>query len=616
MRLCFLWVVVLLPLAASVPALADSARDADAFWFDRLESVEPLMRVGDERSRDTVLVDWVATRLLADTGSRPELPRWAQEDREPRIAFVSAAHGGDEVAVAMGRGRGVVAALEQALVELRAIPGFLDPPPRWVRVDLVHQVTEPRRVPMQAMLTIDRSFVGIAFEQESGLAFLPDELMARHLVAPGGAIELSRMTRYLGRRRPVPSQPVSISTLDERRLIFFSTHGFFADQHGSYPLFRGHRVWDRPDRETVLNQARMAGQYLRGMVDSGGRVPNLYLADEAERAPGAIVERQAAALLGVVMHQRLTRGAGDPQVARRMVEPIRARIRRMQHRDQILGAVEEDGWVHLGANARALSALAGFLQVTDRPEREILEDAQKLAGWMLAILGPDGRFLMMRQSATTRQVDREFVGVSEPSAAALAWLALYRVDGQERWRQAAERVLRYLVEVRDSRDGRPLPLDTIPRDEVQMRALLASHAIEPNNDFLRRAAYLGNAIMMERLRHSDVPDLAGALAQPPRGEPNARRALALIELEEALARGLPADRQERLATLRGAIHEAVAFSLGMQIGPELAMLLPEPERALGGVRDALDQFAMRMDHTAIHIELLLAYAAFLERQPD
>ncbi|MCG8456210.1 MAG: glycoside hydrolase family 127 protein, partial [Holophagales bacterium] len=208
-----------------------------------------------------------------------------------------------------------------------------------------------------------------------------------------------------------------------------------------------------------------------------------------------------------------------------------------------------------------------------------------------------------------------------PGEACFALARLYVRTGETRWRAAARRGIRYLIEVRDA----DLDQDELPHDHWLAYALREVRAAAPGDGreegfaaapatdlpYARRIA-----AAISRAQHGGGPvkpaAWRGGFYSPPRTAPTATRLEGLVALVERIA-DTPSGEGDATTELAPTLCAAAAFLLRVQVVPERALFLPRPSRALGGFPGGLQDRGLRIDTSQHAISALLGLARLLER---
>jgi hypothetical protein len=268
--------------------------------------------------------------------------------------------------------------------------------------------------------------------------------------------------------------------------------------------------------------------------------------------------------------------------------------------DADAACIVEDGFTKLGGTALAAVALARYELLTrDAQHRPVL---LKLGRRILSQVAPDGRTVDHKVSYPEGR-DGGFVSDYYPGQAILALVRIHRLDGDAAWLDGAARAARYLIE----RD-KDVPESRLEHDHWLLYALDELQSARPDPSYVEHTRRLARAITMDQIRESDPPDWVGGYSRPPRSTPTATRSEGLCAAYRVLARsGHPEDA----AVCLEAVRLGILFQLQTQFGPESALYLPDPDRALGGFHDGLEDYEVRIDYVQHNISGLLGYHQIL-----
>ena len=206
-----------------VPAI-----ESDEVWFDQLLSAP---RVTDQEAKDLA---YFAAEAIFNPGNRVRaIPEDLRRDSVPRIVFISLSDGTSTSKVVLGSGKGFVEALEEALQ--RAEESIADgDSPRWLKFDVVKDVSVLTVVNPESPLRLARSLHGLAFDRASGLAWLPGELVAYTLINSDQELRFRNMERYFVEGSPPRENPVRFSDFGPLTMYRFITMSYFSD--GTEPV--------------------------------------------------------------------------------------------------------------------------------------------------------------------------------------------------------------------------------------------------------------------------------------------------------------------------------------------------------------------------------------------
>jgi hypothetical protein len=533
-----------------------------------------------------------AARALAEAGP------------SPRIVFLSLGDARGPARVFRGAGEGLRAALDSALVRARSTGE--DTGRTWRKVDVVADVESFADVGLRSRLRLDRGIDGVAFERASGIAFLPDEVLAWGLAGNSGALEPERIAAYLSLSGPDLGSAFTRLAASPRVTTYrFTTTSLFIDGEQAIPLFRGHRLFSDLAAADLDSAAAAGGRYLVGALHEVGRFSYSYFPKSGTTRTEYNILRHAGTAYAMLEVYEVTGDKEIREAARRALEYLIAFTKPFASAGETLACVVDDGDANLGANGLACLAIAKYIEVTG--DRQWLPLLRRLAGWMRAVQSYDGAFRVHKQTFPRGPSD----GVRSAYYDGEALFALVRVfelDHDPVWLDCAERGARYLIETAESSDSTWAP----GADHWLLYSLNELYPHRRRPEFLRHARRLATAIIESQNRERDVEDWYGSYNKPPRSTPAAARSEGLCAawwLERKFGDKAMAER------ILEAIRLGVAFQLQCQFRPESAMYLDAPDRALGGFHETLTDYEIRIDFVQHNISGILGLSRILRERP-
>jgi hypothetical protein len=574
--------------AADAVAAAPSARED--VWFEDVRSGIVLSGPDAE-----AVFRFIAREMAQARDVSAPLPDALQKDRSPRVVFLSAGDGDSPVRVAIGTGRGLAPALKAAIFRLTG--GTKLPPPSWLKLDVVQKVGRPTRVTPDTPLQITPSLQGIAFGRRPGVAFLPEQLVARQLVGGNRKLRVDAANRYLRHLAPKDTAHRLAPQSGRWTIRVFTATSFFHDGRQTLRLFRGHRFPGRVAREEALESARAGGEYLRRSVGPDGRFAYLYRPKSNRTTSAYNLVRHAGTAYSMFDLYGTTR---DPQLLEAAVRAnnyLLRRVRPYKGRKDV-ACVPERGRIKLGGVALALLALTKQIEVTG--DRTHLPLARRLGRYIQSSQRSSGEFISSRYypGGQTRPRASEYY----PGEAVLALLRLYALDKQTTWLNTAERGARYLIEVRDRAN--------LIEDHWLLYALNELYRFRPRPMYLRHAMRIAQAIRGSQNRGTAQPDHLGSY-HGRRSTPTATRTEGLMA---AYRLALDHGSKNQARSIRDTIYLNVAFQLRTQFRPESVLYLRDLKRSLGGFHESLTSFDIRIDYVQHNISGLLEVYRFLKEK--
>jgi hypothetical protein len=523
----------------------------------------------------------------------------ADAKRAPRIVFLSLGDERGPAGIFRGTGPALQPALDAAILSARSADGAAGR--RWRKIDVVDEVVPYPNITLPGFLRVERGVDGLAFENGSGLAFLPDEILARSLADNSGAVQPKRVATYLSRSRPeLAPEFARLTGAGPLTLYRFTTRSFLIDADQAVPLFRGHRIFTAVPPEELISSAAAGGQYLVRIVDETGRFEYSYLPKTETTRDEYNILRHAGTTYSLLEVHEVT---GDQEVlgaARRALEYLVTVSKPITVAGETLACVVEDGDATLGGNGLACLALAKYIEVTG--DREWLPLLRRLAGWMRSVQTGNGYFAVHKQAYPNGPVS-DFRSDYYSGEAAFALVRVFEVDPDPAWLDAAERGARYMIQADEGKTSKNLR-----HDHWLLYTLGELYAHRPQPIVLEHAQRIAASIVESQNRKPEIPDWAGSYSNPPRTTPTATRSEGLCAAWW-LARN--AGDKKAADRILEALRLGVAFQLQCQFRPESAMYLDAPARAMGGFRETLTDYEIRIDFVQHNISALLGLARIL-----
>jgi hypothetical protein len=360
------------------------------------------------------------------------------------MVFLSLSDGSARARVIRASGAGLSAALDQVL--RRARPLLAEGPPlRWVKFDFVEEIAPPLTQNLRGRVTLERGVDGLAFDRDSGLAFLPEEVLTSTLVS---SLQPEKLADYLETvDSPLRDAWGRLLAAGAAKIWLFRTSGFFVDAEQILPLYRGHRQSVPTPPGELLAAANRAGDYLQRAVGADGRFVYSYLPKTDRGKDSYNILRHAGTVYSMLELYEVNRRPELLAAARRALGYLLNQIEDCEVDGKTLPCIVEEGEVKLGGNALAAIALAKHIEVTG--DTGHLPTLRRLGEWILAVQEPDGEFGVHKQSHPDGKVS-DFVSEYYPGEALLALMRISALDADARWLDGAEQGARFLIETRDA----------------------------------------------------------------------------------------------------------------------------------------------------------------------
>jgi hypothetical protein len=518
----------------------------------------------------------------------------------PCLVFLSASDGQGPALTTIGRGNDLSAALTQATQTLKLLgenTGWV-----WFKLDLVQQVD--RVEGPDALTELPRSLYGLAAGEQTGVAVLPDELVAHRLIDSNLNLRPERIHAFLN-RFPHRSSAIDMN-IDPAWGFRFSTASYFHLDDEGYALYRGNR-WQTPlNADSMIESAVEGGRYLASAVRPDGRFIYSYLPKTDREKDDYNILRHGGSVYSLL---ELYRVQPDPELlaaAERGLAYLQSYMQPCPNLDAAL-CVVEGGHIKLGGNALAIVAIAEYVAATGNDE--LLGTARRLAEWIISIQDESGGFVPHKISWPAG-APSPFVSGYYPGEALLALVRLYNQDADPRWLAAARKAALWLITVRDGGKS----TDQLAHDHWLSYGLNELYRLDPDPVFAEHTFRITEAIIQAQNTRPEGlnRDWLGSFYNPPRSTPTATRTEALRAAFEL------AVYMHDFATAREITRAyclGVSFQLRTQFRAESAMYLVDPQRVLGGFRRSLTNYELRNDYTQHNISSLLGLYAILQQAP-
>ena len=567
-------------------------------WFDSLPESVSLTNPEVE-----AVMGYFTESFFADEERPLEFPDFLNKDQSPRMVFISLSDGSSPAVVLHHADLGLRSTIAGVLSKCKRIleSGFR---PIWLKVDIVITVNKMNDVDLRKSLGFERSLAGLAFSRQVGIAFLPEELLTWTLMNSDNKIRPSNISKYLFHRQAISGQLRQI-VLDSKQSLFrFTTASFFTNGIETFPLYRGHRLFERLSRDELFSSAVSAGKYLKNAVDINGRFVYRYLPKTNKVASRYNILRHAGTVYSML---ELYEHTGDMELleaAQLAIEYLVSSAEPPKPGTEDLAVIVEDNFVKLGGNALAVVALAKYTEVTK--DKQYWSVLQRLASWITTAQEENGRFYIHKQAYPNGKIS-DFVSGYYPGEAILAMTRIHALDRSNHWLDVAERAAKYLITIRD----KGVSDTNLPHDHWLLYGLNDLYRFRQNPLYLDHSRRIANAIVNAQNRNPRYRDWLGSYSRPPQSTRAAIRSEGLYAAYK-LFRDF-GDPEEAQAILN-AITLGVRFQLQTQFRPETAMYVEDPQRCLGGFKKNLTDFTLQIDYTQHNLSSLLGLYTLLDSE--
>lgn len=530
-----------------------------------------------------------------------EIPEWMLE-RAPRFVAITARPSGEPPRRANGSGGALWPALADAAAKLRSMGVRPGAPPRF-RVEIADQFSAPTYSRFGFWRGATVGVDGLAFLQSSGVVLFPLEILAANpedvanALSPVSLLKIIPVTQSAGPLRK------RLGTLREVPVRTFRASAFYSDGGGpAVPLSGGHEAIAPLTRERLAEALDLAADAYARIVKNDGEFVYLYDPATGAEAGDYNLPRHGGALWALAELADHTGREDLKDAARRSARAL-LRYRRRFGQSEALCLVREDS-VKLGSVALGALALARCVEVTGHA---FLTSPAEQLGEMLVLAQDDtGRFVS-KYSYPDFEPNIEWESDYYPGEAALALLALHRLTGAEKWLDAAENGVRYLVEVRD--EGKA-PQDLL-HDHWLLMALDALDRVRPDRQWVEYTAGLSQAIVRAQNLDPRAPWRFGAFQERNDLTPAACRVEGLSAAWRLLKR---AGRDSEADAVRDCIGLAAAFLVRMQYRDASTLDFKDPDYLKGQFPGGVGRPECRNDFIQHNVSGLLGALDIMEKE--
>ena len=558
----------------------------------------PLMLESDE-AKATMQTVWDA--MQTNDPVDLTLSENLQHDDHVRIVFLSVGAESGPANVVIGHGRGLKAALQDAIGKARQLSPIHEAR-RVLMLDVVQTSGLRELVHPLGALRIAPGQDGIVFHGTKSAAFHPMELLCRGLVNAQNSLRLENVVQYLdgyhGARGDMNANPVV-----PRMIRPFRTISWFFDGTTFRHLYRGHRIPGTITQESLRESLRIAGRYLTSSVSESGHMIYTYDPTTSEQPDAYNILRHAGTAFSMFDLYRTTKHKELLNAAQRARTYLLEQVWPWPTDGAEAATVAFGTKMKLGGTALAVIMLVSEMQATD--DRQYLDVAQKLSRYLELQQRDDGSFISSRNRRDGSE--RDFVSIYYPGEAILALVRMHSIDGDSRWLDVAEDAARYLIEDRDGQ----IPAEALPHDHWLLCGLNELHQVRPQQMYLDHSRRIVAAIQSGQRRETLPPDCLGTFNSPPRTTPVATRAEGLLAAYRLFEKHGTREESQQVLEM---IHMAVNFQLQTQSRAESSMFFDQPQRAIGAFHSGLTDFEIRNDYVQHNITALLELYRFMQRE--
>ena len=532
------------------------------------------------------------------------IPVRLRDESKPRIIFISVSDGNSSAKVFMGKGYGLIEAINNSITNMN------DEFDRnykvsWIKVDIVSDVIDKETRNLRQPLLWDRTLFGFAFNKESGIAFLPEEITVNTIIDSKQKFRMNNLLNHFGDNNDSREKVIKLFEKDDIQIFRFLTYSFFLENDKVVPLYRGHRMYEKLNDDEVLDAASNGGRYLVDAVNPDGKFVYIYRPKSSKEINSYNIVRHAGTIFSMLQLYEVTGQTALLEKSELALKYLRSTIKKMPTKNGEFPCVVEDGNTKLGGNALAVIALLSYYNQTK--EKEYLDLSKQLCKYILYAQDRSGEFTIQKQFYPGGRISN-MRSEYYPGEALLALLTLYEYDKDKKWLDAANDGAKFLISIRDGKKKD----EELPHDHWLLYALNKLYRYRPNKLYFDHAMRLSNVILNSQRAKTEFRDWVGSFYTPPRSTPTATRMEGLWSAYQ-LARDY--NDNEMKQRIENGLEMGIKFQLQTQFTPETVMYLDDPERSLGGFKRSLTNYEIRIDYTQHNISSLLGmYTRLTEKK--
>ena len=558
-----------------------------SIWFDDI-SYKYILSQEDKQ----VLGEYIESRIRDK--DLPTLSEKLSTDNLPRIVFISVSDGKSRAKVLMGRGDGILEALNRSISKVKEIikSGYKA---QQIKVDIVSEtIPEDSRI-LKKQLLWERSLFGIDFSRETGVALLPEEVVASTIIDSKQKLRKKKLYNYIGIQSDKKELLKEFFKGEKSGLYRFSLISFLLKNGKVSPLYRGHKLFEELTPHQLIDAAIQGGKYLTRSVKANGKFVYLYLPKTSREKNDYNLVRHAGTIFSMLQLFMETKDTSLLEKSRLALNYFNNTIKKLKTPHGTYYCSVGNGYTNLGANALGAIAHLYYYQITK--DISYLKTAEQLGNWIEMAQNKSGEFDIQKQYYPGGEVT-DFRSQYYPGEALLALTLLYKADGKENWLDLAEKGAKYIIQIRDGSKAKP----ELEHDHWLLYALNELYRHRPNKLYFDHAMKIASAIINMQRVNAELRDWTGSFYTPPRSTPTATRMEGLTAAYRLTKDYGNAEMQQKIRT---ALERGIKFQLQTQFEPVSAMYLEYPQRVLGGFKSSLTNYKIRIDYVQHNISSLL-----------
>ena len=524
------------------------------------------------------------------------------QDTTPRILFLSFNFDAESATVIIGSGLGILSALQHIHEQL--LPYIHLKKMNIIKLDIATHVVSTGIKKLDSKWEMENSIHGIAFDKESGIAFLPEQIFSNSLVNQKKTLNHARVYTIL---TPYPLEAAHYKklTLDKKSMTYtFKTKGLFIQKNIIQTIYRGKPYPNAITVENLQYRIKLAAHYLSNSFYSNGRLCYLFRPHRNSVSTDYNIVRHAGALYALFEYYEHFKDTSILPSATKGLDYLLKTL--VPGRDPNTLCIAEKGEIKLGGTALACVALVQYITATgDNTKVSLL---LKMGSHLLSTQQNNGQFKNQQYFCLNSVSTSNFESDYYPGETILAFLRIYKIDKNAQWLDAAKKGATWLITVRDKGVAE---LDLL-HDHWLLYGLNELYKQNPQPVFLEHALKICNAILSKQILKASHPDWIGGFYKPPRSTPTATRGEGLSAAYQ-LVKNLEKYKDFSKKIL-SSYQKIIAFQYGIQYIPESSLYFLEPSRAIGGIPTSHTQAEIRIDFVQHAISSFTGYYKIITQE--
>ncbi len=536
-------------------------------------------------------------QVLAEKDKHPSL--FEESDRG---IFITAARTNENALCSFGYGKNLFFALENAADNLMRLIKDENLAKVRIRVDIVSETTGAKTYKVgDKFKTKPRDVKGVIFYTDPPVALLPDEIIMRNIIDHKDRFYYKRLKNVFNDRIMGKSILGHFKEGKEISYSLFKRISFMESKDGKslLPLLNGRRTNFSVDAKSLLDASIAAGEYLKKNIRENGRFNYKYYPHMERVSDSYNLLRHAGTAYAMTELYEIT---GDDRLLDKIKLAHKYLLARMsgpsaasKAKGAVFKALVEPNGKEAKAGGAGLCIIALAKYTTVTGDKQHIPIMQALAKFILHQTEDNGHLIAKYYFNPTGK-EKPFESIYYPGECVLALTRLYQIDGNKTWIKTAEKLVDYMVYIRD----KSLSIDKLPHDHWLSIGMADLYPITKNPDHKKHVYNIGQSIFNKMRKKGSRADWTGSFYTPPRSTPSATRNEGTIALYF-----LAKSQDDPTGAFYKTALKIAGFHRRMQIDSISGMFLKHPEKAIGGFTRSFVNPEIQIDYVQHNISAML-----------